>query len=381
MRVLLVSHAYIAPENRRKPALLGGFSDMEMAILCPTHWQAMGRPLRFTQVAGDRQAHWTFTSNVFSPGDGARYLYDPVRVNSILGEFKPDLIHVEEEPWSLSLGELSLFSRFKKIKTIFFTWENLEIPRSPWQMMVQKISYRQAEMALAGSSGAKKILEKTGFRKRIEVLAQFGADTARFHPVAPEKREQLRSHYDLDGFVVGFVGRFTASKGVGVLLRAAKELKEALPQVTFLLVSTTLFPKKFSDLADDLGVRSCLRVADSIPHEAIPEYMQSMDALVLPSITTPTWKEQFGRVLPEAMACRVPVIGSSSGAIPEVVGEAGLIFEEGNAHDLAEKISSLVNNGKLRLSLAQSGFDRVRQEYSFEIIAERTYRIYKDILS
>jgi len=85
-----------------------------------------------------------------------------------------------------------------------------------------------------------------------------------------------------------------------------------------------------------------------------------MDVLVLPSKTMPTWKEQFGRVLIEAMACQVSVIGSSSGAIPEVIGKAGLVFKEGNAADLRAKIEQLKSSPKVRKELAQKGYRRQR---------------------
>src|SRR5260221_14335510 len=85
-----------------------------------------------------------------------------------------------------------------------------------------------------------------------------------------------------------------------------------------------------------------------------------IDALVLRSLTTPVWKEQFGRVLTEAMACGVPVVGSSSGAIPEVIGEAGLIFPEGDAAALAGCLAKLQQPPALRLALAQRGLARAR---------------------
>ena len=66
-----------------------------------------------------------------------------------------------------------------------------------------------------------------------------------------------------------------------------------------------------------------------MPLNDVPRHLRALDALVLPSESTPLWKEQFGHVLIEAMACGVPVVGSDSGAIPEVIGEAGLLFPGG----------------------------------------------------
>jgi len=119
-----------------------------------------------------------------------------------------------------------------------------------------------------------------------------------------------------------------------------------------------------------------LVLATGIPHQDLSKYLSLMDVLVLPSKTMPTWKEQFGRVLIEAMACQVSVIGSSSGAIPEVIGKAGLVFKEGNAADLRAKIEQLKSSPKVRKELAQKGYRRVLDNYTFEKIAVATSHIY-----
>lgn len=105
-----------------------------------------------------------------------------------------------------------------------------------------------------------------------------------------------------------------------------------------------------------------------------------MDVLVLPSVTTPRWKEQFGRVLIEAQACEVPVIGSSSGAIPEVIGKAGLIFPEGSASQLAGRLQRLAASSSLRRRLARMGRKRVLDLYTNQRIADRIHRIYRCLI-
>jgi glycosyltransferase involved in cell wall biosynthesis len=106
-----------------------------------------------------------------------------------------------------------------------------------------------------------------------------------------------------------------------------------------------------------------------------------MDCLVLPSRTTKKWKEQFGRVLIEAMACEVPVIGSDSGEIPNVIGESGLIFKEGDVDDLASKLKLLITNMDLRVELAGKGRQRVLKHFTQEKVAKETYKIYQKMMS
>ena len=108
--------------------------------------------------------------------------------------------------------------------------------------------------------------------------------------------------------------------------------------------------------------------------------MQKLDALVLPSLTRPNWIEQFGRVLPEAMACETPVIGSSSGEIPHVIGEAGLVFQEGNVQELVASVRKLLDDPELYTRLAAKGRQRVLENYTQEQIARQTYEVYKEML-
>ncbi|HET7377731.1 MAG TPA: glycosyltransferase, partial [Anaerolineae bacterium] len=109
----------------------------------------------------------------------------------------------------------------------------------------------------------------------------------------------------------------------------------------------------------------------------LPEYCHSIDVLVLPSRTKSNWKEQFGRALVDAMACGVPVIGSNSGEIPNVIGDAGLIFPEGDVDALSEYLIKLQNNPALRADLAKRGRQRVLDHFTQAKIARKTYEVYQ----
>jgi glycosyltransferase involved in cell wall biosynthesis len=102
--------------------------------------------------------------------------------------------------------------------------------------------------------------------------------------------------------------------------------------------------------------------------------------LALPSLTRPNWKEQFGRVLIEALACGVPVVGSDSGEIPNVIGEAGLVFAEGDEQALRARLSQLMANPDLRDELARKGRERVLAHYTQAQVAAKTYQVYNELL-
>jgi glycosyltransferase involved in cell wall biosynthesis len=118
-----------------------------------------------------------------------------------------------------------------------------------------------------------------------------------------------------------------------------------------------------------------------MPYASLPSALNALDVLILPSRTTPHWKEQFGRVLIEAGACGVPVIGSDSGAIPEVIGEAGLIFPEGRVTALVEAIRRLRENEAMRKRMGAAGRRRAETLFSWEAVAAQMAAIYRTMLS
>jgi glycosyltransferase involved in cell wall biosynthesis len=118
-----------------------------------------------------------------------------------------------------------------------------------------------------------------------------------------------------------------------------------------------------------------------IPSEEMPAFYKALDALVLPSLSKPNWKEQFGRVLIEAMACGVPVVGSDSGEIPRVIGDAGMITPEGQATALAQALASLRDDNSLRQKLGRAGRERVLATYTHTRIAEATCEVYRWLAS
>jgi len=116
------------------------------------------------------------------------------------------------------------------------------------------------------------------------------------------------------------------------------------------------------------------------PLAGLPEVMNALDVLVLPSRTTQRWKEQFGRVIIEAQACGIPVIGSSSGAIPEVIGEGGLVFPEGDVRLLAKALQSVLGSPDFKRQLGIAGRAQVLEKYTWEKVAGCMRDIYATVV-
>lgn len=212
-----------------------------------------------------------------------------------------------------------------------------------------------------------------GYRGPVEVLPLWGECPDLYQQVTRDVRKELK----LTDFTIGFAGRLSEQKGIIALLDACAGLSEPF---NLLLVGRGDLSDQLESLAEERGIARNLRVVDVVPHAELPNYYAAMDVFVLPSLTMPNWKEQFGHVLIEAMSARVPVIGSSSGEIPNIIGDAGLIFPEGDVEALRQCIIQLMKDKALRSELSERGYRRLSENYTHKRIAERYVEIYRGLI-
>jgi glycosyltransferase involved in cell wall biosynthesis len=122
-----------------------------------------------------------------------------------------------------------------------------------------------------------------------------------------------------------------------------------------------------------------VRICTDVRHGEVPQYLNAMDVLVAPSQTTPQWREQFGRMLIEAFACGVPVVGSDSGEIPHVIGEAGIVVGERDEITWGHTLRDLLNSPARRKELAERGLARA-PEYAWPAIARQYLQFFSELL-
>lgn len=122
-----------------------------------------------------------------------------------------------------------------------------------------------------------------------------------------------------------------------------------------------------------------LEIRPAVSSTAVPAAMRDLDVLVLPSRTQANWKEQFGRVLIEAMSCGVPVIGSTCGEIPHVIGDAGIVFPEGDVAALQSALMRLIEHPDLWHDLSRRGRQRVLDSFTQAAIARRHVAVYEEM--
>ncbi|GAK55728.1 hypothetical protein U27_02686 [Candidatus Vecturithrix granuli] len=298
--------------------------------------------------------------------------YGPSLFKDILA-FRPDILHLFEEFSGLIAFQSLLFNRIleRKSQVLLYSAENL--PRNMHALFRLTMCYviNRSDAALVCSHGVKPILQAEGYAKPIEVFP-LGVDTSRFYkfPV-----ESLKTQLKLDEkFVLGYVGRLLAIKGVFLLI----EMMQHLPENAHLLMVGS-GPEEFQlrHKAAVLHVDHRIHFVGSIPYKELPRYINCMDIGVVPSQTTPYWKEQFGRVLVEFMSCEVPVIGSNSGSIPEVIGDVGYIFQENSLQGLIRMIHFLMQQPAKTEELGKLSRKRVIKCYSQDIMCEQVINMYQ----
>jgi glycosyltransferase involved in cell wall biosynthesis len=197
-------------------------------------------------------------------------------------------------------------------------------------------------------------------------------DTELYSPAADHPAE------DSHPFRIGYAGRLVEEKGVDLLLRAVAGVDG---EWRVSILGDGPFKAHLMELSGALGVEDRVSFELPLPSSAMPSHYRKLDVLVLPSRARPHWKEQFGRVLIEAMACAVPVVGSDSGEIPHVIGDAGLLFPEDDVLALRAHLQALMGDRRLHRSLAQKGRERVVQHYTQRRIAEATRQVYVEVLA
>ena len=379
MRVLVLSHSYIMKPYRRKFALIAERPDVTLRVITPTRWYESFQDIVF-EPEPDTPCE-EFPYPIRFSGYGSRFYYRH-GVKPHFRDFQPDIIHLEEEAWSLNALQTVRLKRKYCPQSRFIFRTSLSVPiKQRFGMLpvwIEHRIFRETDRAFPLSANAGKILTERGYTGEQTPFPN-GVDVRHFYKMDVS---ELRNTLRLNGcFVIGYVGRLLRMKGIDTLLKALAHLasQDATYAYKLLILGQGEDKSEFQRIAETLGISEQVVWIDAVPPEEVAAYINCMDTLVLPSRTTPRWVEFFGRVLIEGMACEVPVIGSDSGEIPHVIDDAGLIFSEADADALAERIRRIAHDANLRKDLVRRGLTRI-ENFTWETIAERTYQVYKELI-
>lgn len=358
LRVVVISHSCVLPLNQRLFAALAAHGDLDVNLIAPRHWvSSLQGPLDFAALPelANRASAWP----VRRPGDLHRHTYPDLP--RALSDLRPEVLYLDEDAHSLVASQVLRLQRALGFRLIVTPKQNV-YKRYLWPFgRIERAIYRVAAAAAATSEECLTVARRKGFDGPA-VLVHYVVDTDLFVPGGPPGPRP---------FTVGYAGRLVLEKGLFDLLAAFDQM----PTGQLRIAGSGPLDERLELLADTKFPPGTVHVEPALPHEAMPAWYRQCDVVVLPSRTTSRWKEQFGRVLAEAQACGVPVVGSDSGFIPELLATTGggVVYPEGDVVALAAALRQLSDDPARRRELGAAGRAGVLAHYSPAVLADRLH--------
>ena len=364
MRILVVDTIAVETARRSAYRALSRIEGCEVHLLVPAAWQEQGS-VTCAEPEPDPQLHLHISKTFFGFRQH-RVLFASLR--RTLRELRPDVLYADMEPENYAAAQCRLAVDAVSPRTRFALVSSRNLDYLSIGFPYKFVSSHRWCDALVRRRPADIIFVRP--RSTMHMLKQYARSVVHLpHPVDCSLfSQEVLPTFPPDGgtFTVGYVGRLAESKGVHLLLRSLVHLPD---NVRALVVGQGPMRKNLGVLADRLGVAGRIRFLPAVPYAEVPGIIRSMNALVLPSMPTSHWVEQFGRILIESMACGIPVVASKSGEIPEVLGGGGMLVAPGDVPDLVRAIEGLLNNPPQCAALASAGRARAVQHYAATVVA------------
>jgi glycosyltransferase involved in cell wall biosynthesis len=369
IRILRIAHASLTPALRqRERALARLYPHISLEVVTTTRWREAG--VDVDAVEDDLfpviMARPLFSKHI------QLFAYDPRPIISALRRHRPHLIDLNHEPFSIACAEILTLCKWFAPRAVVTmqTCQNIFHKYPPPFNWLERRALKRVAAANICSETVRDVLTAKGFTKPAAIVP-FGVDTSAFLPrsVARDVNQPP---------TIGFVGRMLPGKGLTILGKALALL--AAENWKALVIGDGPERQEFESTLRAHGLLDRARLTGAISFDQVPALYHEMDLLVVPTETTDRIREQFGRVIVEAMASGLPVIGSTCGAIPEVIADAGLVFTEGDPAALADAIKRMLADSALRERCAIQGKARVQENYSWDVVASKTYEFFRQAL-
>jgi glycosyltransferase involved in cell wall biosynthesis len=365
-RLLTIGHSYVVAANRELAHQMAvqGAGAWQVTAIAPARFRGDLRPIAVEPIANEAAALETLPMRL----DRIPHLmWFGGRLREILARGW-DVVHCWEEPYTLAASRIAAHVP-AGAALVVASFQNIS-KTYPWPLR----SFERRTMARAdgwiafGETVRDALAAREGYDSPSQVIPP-GVDVQRFRPDASAGRAiRARLGWSPDAVVVGYLGRFVEQKGIDVLTGA---LGGSLHAGTChaLFVGGGDLESSLRAFASEHPGR--VHVQTGVPHDEVHAWLNAMNMLCAPSQSTPRWREQFGRMLIEAMACGVPVIASDSGEMPVVVGDAGLVVGEADEAGWRDAIARLVADEPARRMYAARGIARVHAQFTWPIVARR----------
>jgi glycosyltransferase involved in cell wall biosynthesis len=354
VRALLISHFYSDPEHRGKLRALAG-QGVDLLVAIPGGAAGLDSGVRLTPIpaSGD-------------PETPEMLRWNTPAIRRVISDFHPDVIQVEESAGSAVAAAVASTARRIGIPYVLFSWDSLPRRRGLLELRRYRSALRHAAGVVGGNRIALALLKEQAPSALSEVLPQTGIS-----PAAPALRGAGRR-----GLGLGFIGRLVPERGAETLLLACGQL---LGPWTLTVVGTGPEQEPLEALAQRLGLASRIRWLGGIPKSELEAVWNDLDCLVVPSRETSTWVERTSPVLLDAMARGVVPVVTRTGALPEIVGDAGIVVDD--VETLTMALQELVAEPERLGPIGRRARQRILEEYVDSAVALRTLAFWGQVVA
>jgi glycosyltransferase involved in cell wall biosynthesis len=369
MRILMVGHSYVVALNRRlcREVARAGGDHLAVTVAAPSAYPGDLRPIVLEPLAGEPYALEPVPVRMASLKVPHVFQYGR-RLGRLLAD-SWDVVHAWEEPFIVAGWQIARGTR-PGVTLVFSSFQNQPKRYPPPFSWFERASMARASGWTAfGQTVAENLKTRAGYSDKPWRMIPLGVDLDVFRPEATAGRQILGTlgWSEPGPPVVGYLGRFVPEKGLRLLMNAL----DLLPPGSWrsLWIGGGLLEEELQAWAAKHPGHT--RIVTKVPHDKVPAYLNAMDLLAAPSQTTPKWREQFGRMLIEAMGCGVPVIGSDSGEIPYVIANAGRVLPEADTAAWVAALAELLESPAQRRELGERGLARAQEVYAWPLVGRK----------
>ena len=375
-RLLTIGHSYVVAQNRRlaHEMALAGEGRWSVTAVAPRSYPGDLRPIALEPMAGEA-AH---VIGLDTLGARVPHLMTYRGLRQVLAD-RWDVVHCWEEPYVAAAAQVARHAP-AGARFVFATFQNIA-KSYPWPLSRferQALSRADGWIAFGTSIRDVQRARSSRYASLPSRIITPGVDTAAFAP-SPSLRAHAREALGWTDEVpaIGFLGRFVPQKGIATLLAALDKLDQLERPWRALFVGDG--PERSVLEAFGRAHPDRVRLITDAAHDDVPRWLNAMDVLCAPSRTTPAWREQFGRMLVEAMACGVPVIASASGEIPHVVAGAGVVVPESDVEQWVAAITRVLEAPDIRRDYAERGRTRAVERFAWPKVARAHLDFFEDL--
>ena len=359
LRIVSIAHPAVSTEaGRLRYPLLAAKRDVELHLVLPAVWKEFGRTIVAEPPTATGFSVHVLPIRLPQAGPISWYLHFYPSLRRLLQELDPDVIHLWEEPWSIVALQAQLLKG--RAGLVLEVDQNILRRLPPPFEAIRKFVLRHTDHVLSRSPDATMVVRARSYDGPVTPIG-YGVDPSTFRPASCPAAS---SHSDT--FRIGYVGRLIEEKGLDEALDA---MALSRAPVNFSIMGEGPYEAKLRGRVAALGLSERVTFRGWGQPADVADFMRGLDALVLLTRTTKAVREQFGRVIIEAQACGVPVIGSTCGAIPDVVGDGGWIVRERDARALRELLNKIADDAALVGAMGRAARENVQARFTYEAVA------------